>query len=400
VTCYACHAKGHYARDCKTNPRSEEALVTYGRGEDSDAENESAYMTTEVQISHERALFATDEVLIDSQASVNIFHNRLLLRNIRRSQRSIVLNGVKTGASGVAIDQEGDFNELGPVFYSEEASANILSLAQLVDSGCDVRYEHEFDKFSLRPPNSTSLYSFCRKDVTGSEGRFYECNLSTMIETSKVSEADAYELILVQTVEGNMKRYSKREVGGATRAREMLSRMGYPSVQHAIAMVESGTNFDITAHDFRIAEAIWGPDIASMKGKTRKMGAVAADMVIAPVIVQQDQVLAIDIMFVEGVAVLVGLASPLGLTMAATMSSFDTGRGPRSATVIKSALEGFIATLASRNFKTRLIMTDGEGAVGKLTPALNMLGIEVDISGAGGHVPTIERKIQVIEGCL
>jgi hypothetical protein len=79
-----------------------------------------------------------------------------------------------------------------------------------------------------------------------------------------------------------MQRYTKREVGGATRARDMLCKMGYPSVQQAIAMVESGMNFDITAHDFRIAEAIWGPDIASLKGKTRKMGTAPADTVIQP----------------------------------------------------------------------------------------------------------------------
>jgi hypothetical protein len=42
-------------------------------------------------------------------------------------------------------------------------------------------------------------------------------------------------------------------------------------------------------------------------------------------------------------------------------------------------------------------MTDGEGAVGKLKTALNLAGIEVDTSGAGGHVPTINRRIQVIK---
>jgi hypothetical protein len=109
----------------------------------------------------------------------------------------------------------------------------------------------------------------------------------------------------------------------------MLSRMGYPSVQQAIAIVESGVDFDITAHDFRVAEAIWGADIASLKGKTRKMGASPADMAIAPIIEQQDQVLSIDIMFIDGVATLVGLASPLGLTMAATLTSFSTLRGAR-----------------------------------------------------------------------
>ena len=42
-------------------------------------------------------------------------------------------------------------------------------------------------------------------------------------------------------------------------------------------------------------------------------------------------------------------------------------------------------------------MSDGEGAIGKLVPFLNSLGIEVDISGAGGHVSKIERRIQVIK---
>ena len=42
-------------------------------------------------------------------------------------------------------------------------------------------------------------------------------------------------------------------------------------------------------------------------------------------------------------------------------------------------------------------MSDGEGAVGKIKEDLNLLGIEVDISGAGGHVSRIERKIQTVK---
>lgn len=42
-------------------------------------------------------------------------------------------------------------------------------------------------------------------------------------------------------------------------------------------------------------------------------------------------------------------------------------------------------------------MSDGQGAVGKLNLYLNKLGIEVDISGAGGHVARIERRIQMIK---
>ena len=64
--------------------------------------------------------------------------------------------------------------------------------------------------------------------------------------------------------------------------------------------------------------------------------------------------------------------------------------------VVKNGIHSFISTLASRNFLTRVIMSDGEGAVGKLKSDLNTLGIEVDITGAGGHVSRIERKIRTV----
>ena len=43
-------------------------------------------------------------------------------------------------------------------------------------------------------------------------------------------------------------------------------------------------------------------------------------------------------------------------------------------------------------------MGDGEGAVGAIKDELNMLGIEVDISGSGDHVARIKKKIQTAKG--
>ena len=42
-------------------------------------------------------------------------------------------------------------------------------------------------------------------------------------------------------------------------------------------------------------------------------------------------------------------------------------------------------------------MSDGEGVVGQITEERNLLGMEVDISGAAGHVARIERKIQTVK---
>jgi hypothetical protein len=96
----------------------------------------------------------------------------------------------------------------------------------------------------MKPASGTSTYFFSRKDGPGSEGRFYVCDSRTMIES--------VETAFVQTVESNMRMFSKREVLQARKAREALARMGFPSVAQAIRTANSGSNFDVTARDFEI----------------------------------------------------------------------------------------------------------------------------------------------------
>jgi hypothetical protein len=88
---------------------------------------------------------------------------------------------------------------------------------------------------------------------------------------------------------------------------------------------------------------------------------------------------------------------PLDLTLAVTLDRTVLGKPSRAAEPVKKAMEVIISTLRSRNFMVSAIYSDGEGAIGKIKPQLNMLGIEVDISGAGGHVARIERRIRVIK---
>ena len=105
-----CGEMGHYARDCKMKKASGKALVTKSKDtepdedeEDDMEEGEVAYVT-----SLETVLFARNDVLLDSQASVNVFCNRELLSNVREYKKKVVLNGVQAKASGVSISQEGD----------------------------------------------------------------------------------------------------------------------------------------------------------------------------------------------------------------------------------------------------------------------------------------------------
>ena len=398
IECFTCGEFGHYARDCKDRKSKDKALVAGGGKADSsdeeDCDNEVAYVT-----SSEIVLFSRDDVLLDSQASVNDFCNPLLLSNVRKSDRHVVLNGVQSKADGVKITLEGDFGDIGKVYYSDESTANILSCAVMVDQGNNIRYDQQFDRFELRPAKSKKVYSFCRKNIPGSEGRFYCCNVKTMVgrHPTTYPEFPPSDLVLVETEQDNMLKYTKREVEGARRARDMLAKMGFPPVSHAIDIVTRGVNFTVTGTDFRIADDIWGPDIASMKGKTKKRATNIADIEISRCLVQQEQILSVDIMYVEGISSLIGLATPLDMTMAVSLLTLDSITGSRSVSIIRDGIVSFIAMLASRNFVTTLILSDGEGAIGAIKGELNLLGMEVDISGAGGHVARIERKIQTVK---
>lgn len=390
VECYTCGVAGHFARDCslrKGGLKPTEKTLVAVKEVDEEYELPDEWNVTLITNS-EKCFFTKDELLLDTQSSCDLISNLELVTGMRRAEKPITVGGIQSGADPVFVNTIADFGDFGEVYFSESASANILSFASQINSGADITYNKTADAFVLKPANSDNTYIFGRKNVPGSAGRFYVCDLKSE-ETS--------DRALVQTVSENMSRYTKREIEQAKRAREMLGRMGFPSVADAINMISSGSNFDLTARDFQRADAIWGKDIASMKGKTKSKQTAEADISVKPLIVQKQQVLAIDIMFIDKLAFLIGVATPLDLTIATSLLSLDMLKPSRAAAVVKRGILYFIGVLSSQGYKTSLIMSDGEGAVGKIQTELNTLGVEVDISGAGGHVPRVERRIQVVK---
>ena len=107
--------------------------------------------------------------------------------------------------------------------------------------------------------------------------------------------------------------------------------------------------------------------------------------------------MSIDIMYLDRLAILIRVATPLGLTIAYSLNAADLKKPARTAGHVKIGINHFIGVLASQNFRTFVIMSDGEGAVVSLVDELGKLEVEVDISGAGGHVARIDRKIRIVK---
>ena len=105
-----------------------------------------------------------------------------------------------------------------------------------------------------------------------------------------------------------------------------------------MSIVNSGSNFDNTARDFQIADAIWGKDLASIKGKSVKRATAIADITVSTKLLQRDQVLSIDIMFIDKLAILVGVSTPLGLTIVYSLNTADLTKPARTAPQVKIAV--------------------------------------------------------------
>jgi hypothetical protein len=119
----------------------------------------------------------------------------------------------------------------------------------------------------------------------------------------------------VQTVRGNYEGYTKREIKQATETHKAQAMVGNPSKKDFKGMVSSHliTNCPITHTNVTNACQIFGPDLASIRGKTVRQvpEPVVADYVAVPRMLMESikiVTLAVDVFFVDGMAFLITLS--------------------------------------------------------------------------------------------
>ena len=313
------------------------------------------------------------KVGIDTMASDHVIVNRKLLRKVWKSPYHIEISGV---GGTVTTNMEGDMTYFGTVNWCDGGAANLLSFARLSED-FDIDWDQERGIITVHADGQ--VFEFIRED------NLFVCDMGGLLRSDNDVTA------MIQTVEGNEKLYTKRQVQGAEKARMLCEELGFVSNQDLVKLVKRGIpGCDVTVPDVYRAVRIYGESLGNLRGKTKRSSTEHVDVETIPKEIDVDVTLHVDIMFVENIPFLIAVIAPMSMTMVQLL-------GSRKLCDVKQALFHMIGRCRAERFVITTLLTDGEGAITKLTDELLLMGINVNPSGAGSHVPVVENKIKTVK---
>lgn len=222
-----------------------------------------------------------DVILLDTGSSIAAtFMNPELVRDIRVSKNPIAM---ATNAGTKPMNLEANVEGYGKAYYDSEQMANIFGFAKMVDKH-RITYDSDIeDAFNVHLKNG-SVVKFARTDDDLYAFKPGD-NYRRMIAESKRMTPEETNF-LVSTVKENEKGYTKRQLEDAKRARKLYHIVGCPTVENFKHLLKTNfiSNCPVTPEHVRVAEAIYGPDMGVLKGKTtrRKPPRVQEDTIEIP----------------------------------------------------------------------------------------------------------------------
>jgi hypothetical protein len=335
-----------------------------------------------------------DRAYLDGCSTVTAFKNKRFLKEIQMVERGIKIN---CNAGAVVTNKKGKFGRLN-AWYLPDGIANIFSMHEL-EKMYRITYDSWEGFYVVHTPRGKVHFHKGEQglpyiDLTES-GHKAAKMLLQMVEDMKADEDRTVEVgaNFVQTVRGNYEGYTKQEVLQAKEARQGQAMLGNPSEKDFQGLVSGNliNNCPISLSDMSNARAIFGPDLASVRGKTvrKKPAPVVTDYVAVPrMLVEATKVitLAADVFFVDGTTFLLTVGRRLKFVTAEHVPV-------RTATSLSKHIEQVLEVYGRAGFRVRTILMDGEFE--KIKPLLPTL--ECNTTAAKEHVSEAERTIRTLK---
>ena len=190
-------------------------------------------------------------ILLDNQATVDVFGNATLLHSIHDITTPLHIRGI-TGVE--VITRQGNLPGHRLVWYHPHVSVNILSMAKLKQQ-YHITYDSDKENaFIVREPNTTHIKYIFKESH---DGLYYH-------------DLNNIQQVFITTVTENKQRYSQSDIKRADGVRTLHKIIGHPTARHLSHLLDHHliSNSPFTSHDMRRAEQIYCPDLGNLKGKT------------------------------------------------------------------------------------------------------------------------------------
>jgi len=247
IQCFHCKYNSYYSSHCPTKTTSKQHAVGF---------LSFSIPHHVLQQKHESIHIPSSWVLLDSQSTVNMFHNNAFLQNIRPADHPCVLH---TNGGVFHTSEVGDLPNFEIVYYNPASLANILSLRQV---RLWYRVTMDTDKEAAilvhRPP--LPPIKFIEFDT----GLYYhDANSSDMMKPHT-------NYCMVSTVSQNKEVFNQRDLKRANDTLALYRKCGRPSARDFAHILRNNPIRDcpFTVDNWRWALFLYGPDIATIKGRT------------------------------------------------------------------------------------------------------------------------------------
>ena len=269
-----------------------------------------------------------------------------------------------------------------PVWYSSKAITNILALKNVIKQYDRVTYD------------SDELSFVVHRERVGYPNLIFEVHESGL----HYYDPRKQHFTFVETVNGNKALFTKRQLAGAEKARQLYMSLLYPSMNDFMWILQTNGIKDcpVTVRDAEVALKVWGPNIAALKGKTTRKAAKSVkveDIVEIPkemIAMHKNATLGIDIFFVNKIPFFVTLSRDICFTSVMHLTD-------RKLPSIFAALRGKYNYYLKRGFRITTVMADGEFApLQTLLSQLHEAPI-LNLTAENEHEPFVERRIRVIK---
>ncbi len=270
------------------------------KNEEVEEQEQEGHQLLNVVLVQGRAL-PGNRAYLDGCSMVTAFKTNKYLQEIKTMPGGIKIN---CNAGAVSTNRMGTYRNL-KVWYIPDGIANIFLMHELEKQYC-ITYDSWEGHYVVHTPKGE--VNFC-KDKQGLPN--IELDGLQSLQQEHVADTGV-EVVHVQTVRGNYEGHTKRDVLQAKEARRAQVMIRNPSKGDFKGMVSGNLikNCPIMTTNNTNARTIFGPDLASIQGKTVQWMPVpvVADYVTVPcLLVEQNKVvtMAADVFFVDGMAFLI-----------------------------------------------------------------------------------------------